>query len=333
MPQVSITKSPSTVAKIGSFKVRAATVRLMTPLPSMTNPASTKTPISKPPPRKPCPRPRNPQLVARATIPKPMVLTSNLRTPVLKSRNATALESYPGNPSLDQQQNPAALVRGPQLILKPTGGTLPQMRPVLQYRKVSSQNRLQVGTTAELRPRFPPNAVPTSGSATQWSRSVTSFQTLNAQNTRPGHPTPRLTVPTAPLRSEHDKPLPSSSSGASTPASRLGSNTPVKQEPIDTPQVWAEAGLVSNSILSTELVPGTGSIFVKREVLEEEPVLPAGFKRQKLESNDLEVEQLLDHKDGSYLVKWAGLSKEQSTWEPAGRLSCAQLIHQYHTSK
>jgi len=107
----------------------------------------------------------------------------------------------------------------------------------------------------------------------------------------------------------------------------------VKQEPIDTPQVWAEAGLVPNSILSTELVPGTGSIFVKREVLEEEPVLPAGFKRQKLESNDLEVEQLLDHKDGSYLVKWAGLSKEQSTWEPAGKLSCAQLIHQFHTSK
>ena len=62
-------------------------------------------------------------------------------------------------------------------------------------------------------------------------------------------------------------------------------------------------------------------------------MLPAGFKRQKLESNDLEVEQLLDYKDGSYLVKWVGLSKEKSTWELAGKLSCAQLIHQFHTSK
>jgi len=179
--------------------------------------------------------------------------------------------------------------------------------------------------------------LPTSGSATLLSRSDTSVKTLTAQITRPGHPTPspRLTVPTTTLGSEHDKPLPSSSSGtSSTPASRLGSNTPVKQEPVDTPQVWAEAGLVANSMLnSSKLNLGTNNIFVKREVLEEESVLAAGFKRQKLESKDLEVEQLLDYKDGSYLVKWTGLSKEQSTWEPAGKLSCAQLIHQFHTSK
>jgi len=96
--------------------------------------------------------------------------------------------------------------------------------------------------------------------------------------------------------------------------------------------VWVEAGLVANSILSTKTNLVTDSILVKREV-SEESMLPAGFKRQKLESNDLEVEQLLDYKDGSYLVKWVGLSKEQSTWESAGKLTCAQLIHQFHTSK
>jgi len=202
------------------------------------------------------------------------------------------------------------------------------MRPVLQYSK--AQNRLQVGAPVKFRLIVPPNAVPTSGSATQLSRSVASVQTLNAQINKPGQSSPQLMVPSATLRMEHGKPLSSSSPGPSTPAS---TNTPVKQEPVDTPHVWAEAGLVANNILSSEIDLGTDTMVVKREVLEEETVLPAGCKRLKLESKDLEAEQLLDYKDGSYLVKWAGLAKEQSTWEAADNLNCAQLIHQFHTSK
>ena len=98
----------------------------------------------------------------------------------------------------------------------------------------------------------------------------------------------------------------------------------VKQEPVDTPQVWVEAGLIANSMLPSKLNLGTDSILVKREV-SEGTMLPAGFKRQKLESNDLEVEQLLDYKDGSYLVKWVGLSKEQNTWEPVDNLAAAGI--------
>ena len=95
-----------------------------------------------------------------------------------------------------------------------------------------------------------------------------------------------------------------------------------------------EAGLVANNILSNEVNLDADSIFVKREVVEEESVAPAaGFKRPKLELDNLVAEQLLDYKDGSYLVKWVGLPKEQSTWQPAQNLDCAQLVHQFHTSK
>merc|ERR1719209_340690 len=153
MPQVSVNKSPPTVAQIGSSRSRAATVRPTTSLPSMAKHASTKTLVPKPQPRKPCPRPRGSQLVARAPIPQPMVFTPSQQTLVFKPRNATAAKPNPGNRSLVQQQNLAALVRGSHLSLHPTRGTLPPMRPVLQYRKVSSQNML-----------------PTSSSATQLSR-------------------------------------------------------------------------------------------------------------------------------------------------------------------
>ena len=209
--------------------------------------------------------------------------------------------------------------------LHPTRGTLP-VRPVLQYRKASSQNRLQVGTPLQFRLRAPPpNAVPTAGSVDRLNRSVKSEETLNNVDeiTKPDQPIPRLTLPTATARSVHNKPLSTSSSGPSTPAS-------VKLEPVEPPQVWAEAGLVANNKLNL----GTDTIFVKREVLEEESVLPAGgWKRLKLEAKELEAEQLLEYKDGSYLVKWVGLSLEQSTWEPAVNLNCAQLVHQFHTSK
>jgi len=287
----------------------------ITPLPSMTKPASTKTLVSKPPPRKPCPRPRGPQLVARTPIPTP-----NQPTPVLKPRNTTARDPKPGNLCLFQQ-NIAGLVRGSNL--HPTRGSL-SMRPVLQYRKASSQNRLQAGTPVEFRLRVPPqNAVPTACSAAQLNSSVARVQTLNnTQITKPGQPTPPLTAPTATV---HNKPLPTSSPGPSTPVS-------VKLEPVEPPQVWAEAGLVTNSVLPNEL--NLDGVCVKRGVLEEEAVLPtAGCKRLKLESSDLVAEQLLDYKDGSYLVKWVGLPKEQSTWELAANLNCAQLVHQFHTSK
>ena len=217
------------------------------------------------------------------------------------------------------------MVRGSHL--HPTRGTLPK-RPVLQYSK--AQNRQQDGTPAQFRLRIPPNAVPIAGSATQLSRSVPSVQGLNAQIDKPGQSSPQLVVPSATLRMEYCKPLSSSSPGPSTLAS---TNTPLKQEPVDTLQVWAEAGLVTNNILSSEVDLGTDTMVLKREVLEEESALPVGCKRLKLESKGLEAEQLLDYKDGSYLVKWTGMAKEQSTWEAADNLNCAQLIHQFHTSK
>ena len=312
-PAVSLTKSTTPLPQIASSKIRAYTVRPVTPLPSMTKPVSPKTLVSKPPPRKPCPRPRGPQLVVTTQIP-------NQPAPVLKPRNTTSSEPKPGNLRL-VQPNIAGLVRGSNL--HPTRESL-SMPPVLQYSKASSRNRQQVGTPVEFRVglRVPPqNAVPTAGSAAKWNISVTSVKTLNnSKITKPGQPTPPLTSPTATARSAHHKPL-----HTSTPAS-------VKLEPMELPQVWAQAGLVSNSVLSNDL--NLGRVFVKREVLEEEAVLPAaGCKRLKLESSDLVAEQLLDYKDGSYLVKWVGLPKEQSTWEPADNLNCAQLVHQFHTSK
>jgi len=203
------------------------------------------------------------------------------------------------------------------------------MRPILQYSKASSQNRLQVGTSVEFRVRVPPpNAVPAASSAVQLNRNFRSAKTLNNADeiTKPGQPNPWLTVPTATARTVQDITLPTKRSS--------GPSTVVKQEPVETPQVWAEAGLVVSNTVSDELNLGMDTLLVKGEVLEEDSVLPAaGCKRLKLESNDLVAEQLLDYKDGSYLVKWVGLPKEQSTWEPADNLNCAQLVHQFHTSK
>merc|ERR1719432_250380 len=290
-PAVSLTKSTKPLPQIASSKIRAYTVRPVTPLPSMTKPVSPKTLVSKPPPRKPCPRPRGPQLVVTTQIP-------NQPAPVLKPRNTTSSEPKPGNLRL-VQPNIAGLLRGSNL--HPTRGSL-SMPPVLQYSKASSRNRQQVGTPVEFRVglRVPPqNAVPTAGSAAKWNSSVTSVKM-----TKPGQPTPPLTAPIATARSAHHKPL-----HTPTPAS-------VKLEPMELPQVWAQAGLVSNSVLSNDL--NLGRVFVKR---------------LKLESSDLVAEQLLDYKDESYLVKWVGLPKEQSTWEPADKLNCAQLVHQFHTSK
>ena len=202
------------------------------------------------------------------------------------------------------------------------------MRPVLQYSKASSQNRLQVGTTVKLEVP-PPNGVSTAGSDFRLDRSVKGVEMPSnaVEITKPGRPIQRLTMTTATVRSVHDKPLPSSSSGPSTPVS-------VKVEPMETTQVWALAGLIANNILSNEVNLDADSIFVKKEVFEEESMLPAaGFKRPKLELDNLVAEQLLDYKDGSYLVKWVGLPKEQSTWQAAQNLDCAQLVHQFHTSK
>ena len=202
------------------------------------------------------------------------------------------------------------------------------MRPVLQYSKASSQNWLQVGTPVKFGVP-PPNGVQTIGSAAQLDRSVKSVEIPSNANeiAKPSQPDPLLTMATASVRSVHENPSPSSSSGPSTPVS-------VKVEPMETTQVWAEAGLVANNILSNEVNLDADSIFVKREVVEEESVVPAaGFKRPKLELDNLVAEQLLDYKDGSYLVKWVGLPKEQSTWQPAQNLDCAQLVHQFHTSK
>ena len=313
MPQVqSPTSAPvsltrSTPLQISSSRIRAPTARTVTsvtPLTStLTKPASTMPQVSISLPMKPHHLPTRKITIPgpiRAPNPKPTVFIPNSCSPVLRARIVPAAMSNPGKLCLPTQK-PAGLPRVPWH--HQTRGNS-SMRPILQYNKVTSQIRPQAGIPIKYRLVAPPNVKPTVGSSSspRLSRSAHTGLSVNAQVANRGHSRPSLSVSSSKLKLEHDiRPLPSilSTSETCVTASQQGS-----------PQVWAEAGLVANSRESHRVEETS---FVKGEVLE--------------------VEQLLDFVNGNYLVKWVGLSKEQSTWEAASSLNCAQLIHQFHTSK
>ena len=80
--------------------------------------------------------------------------------------------------------------------------------------------------------------------------------------------------------------------------------------------------------LSQSLDPG--GITGPAEALESE------VKREEQEMEpevNYEVEEILDYKDGWYLVKWLDYDDSHNSWEPASNLSCPEMLTLFHKER
>ena len=57
------------------------------------------------------------------------------------------------------------------------------------------------------------------------------------------------------------------------------------------------------------------------------------FHHENDDTAEYEIERVVAHKPGSFLVKWKGYKDKDNTWEPVKNLkNCQQKIDDYHNA-